>query len=128
MIVPAPETSLRCLLVDDSEPFLAAARKLLAREGLEVVGTASTSAEALELAARLRPDVTLVDIHLGRESGFDLVRELAGGRRQLSAVNILISTHEEKDFRDLIEASPADGFLAKAELSAVGILRILDAA
>jgi CheY-like chemotaxis protein len=126
MIVPAPEPSPRCLLVDDSEAFLAAACTLLEREGLEVA-TASNSAEALELAARLRPDVTLVDIDLGRESGFDLVRELAGGRDRLSAGVILISTHAEGDFRDLIDASSADGFLPKAELSAERILRIVQA-
>ena len=58
------------------EPFLEAARVLLQREGVEVVGVASTSAETLRRAAQLRPDVVLVDIMLGRESGFDLTRRL----------------------------------------------------
>ena len=47
--------ALRCLIVDDSAPFLAAARKLLEREGISVVGVASTSAEALKPAQELRP-------------------------------------------------------------------------
>ena len=60
---------LRCLLVDDNEAFLEAASLLLEREGVTVVGVASTIAEALRQARVLRPDVILVDIGLGNESG-----------------------------------------------------------
>ena len=66
--------SIRCLLVDDSDAFLKAASVLLEREGMTVLGTASNSAQALRLAGVLRPDVILVDIGLGEESGFDLVK------------------------------------------------------
>jgi predicted RecB family nuclease len=50
---------LRCLLVDDNEAFLEAASLLLEREGLTVVGLASSIAEALRQARALRPDVIL---------------------------------------------------------------------
>jgi len=56
---------LRCLIVDDSRRFLEAARSLLEREGIAVVGVASTSAEALRRAEELKPDVALVDVDLG---------------------------------------------------------------
>src|SRR5438445_12553256 len=69
--------ALRCRLVDDSTHFLDAASKLLERQGLAVVGTAATSAEALALVRELEPDVTMVDIDLNGESGFDLVWRLA---------------------------------------------------
>jgi DNA-binding NarL/FixJ family response regulator len=107
--------ALRCLIVDDNGGFRDAARSLLEREEIEVVGTASSSAEALSRVAELHPEVVLVDIALGAESGFDLARELArdGGPKL-----ILISTHSEMDFVDLITASPAVGFIAKSELSA----------
>src|ERR1700733_11574934 len=68
---------LRCILVDDSAAFLEAASLLLEREGVTVVGVASSIAEALRAARALRPDVILVDIRLGEESGFDLARLLA---------------------------------------------------
>src|SRR3954452_19837424 len=55
---------LRCLIVDDNAPFLEAAASLLEREGIEVVGVASTGDEALRHAQELRPDVALVDILL----------------------------------------------------------------
>jgi CheY-like chemotaxis protein len=67
---------LRCLIIDDSPRFLDAARGLLERQGVTVVGVASTSAEALQRVEELRPDVTLLDIDLGGESGLDLARRL----------------------------------------------------
>jgi DNA-binding response OmpR family regulator len=62
------------LIVDDNQSFLEAARVLLEREGLTVAGVALTSAEALREAETLRPDIVLVDISLGEESGFDHLR------------------------------------------------------
>jgi len=116
---------LRCLLVDDNEAFLEAASLLLEREGVTVVGLASSIAEALRQARALRPDVILADIGLGEESGFDLARLLAQDG-QGGAEVILISTGAEADYTELIDESPAAGFLAKATLSARGISRILD--
>ena len=109
----------RCLIVDDSWRFLAAARGLLARQGMVVVGDASTKAQALGLAEKLRPDVTLVDIYLGGESGLEVARALSTAATPVLV--ILISTHAEDDFGGLIAASPAIGFLPKAALSASAI-------
>ena len=114
----------RSLLVDDNSRFLSAARELLEREGLEVVGVASTIAEATRLVGALDPDVCLVDIDLGNESGFELARELASGENHLPHV-ILISAYPERDFTDMIAESPAIGFLSKPELSAAGVRAIL---
>jgi CheY-like chemotaxis protein len=114
---------LRCLLVDDNEAFLETASLLLEREGLTVVGMASSIAEALRQAGVLRPDLILVDIGLGSESGFTLAQLLA--RDDQGADVILISTGAEADYTELITESPAAGFLAKAELSASRIGLIL---
>ena len=117
--------SIRCLLVDDSDAFLEAASILLQREGAKVVGVASNSAEALRQARALRPDVILVDIGLGDESGFDLARLLAQDGQGGSAEVILISARAETDYVELIAESPAAGFLVKSELSARAIGQIL---
>src|SRR5580698_914070 len=117
---------LRCLLVDDNEAFLEAASLLLEREGVTVVGVASSIAEALRQAGALRPDVILVDIGLGDESGFDLARLLVQDDLGDDAEVTLISTAAEEDYRELIDESPAAGFLPKSELSARDISRILD--
>jgi DNA-binding NarL/FixJ family response regulator len=118
--------TLRCVIVDDSARFVAAARSLLEREGMTVLGAASTGAEALRLAAELRPDVFLVDIDLGGESGFELTRRLDRLSGHPSAPVILISTHAEEDYADLVADSPALGFVPKAALSAGAIRDLLD--
>lgn len=117
--------ALRCLIVDDSKSFLQAARTVLEREGLTVAGIASTGNEALLRTEELRPDVVLVDITLGEESGFDLARRLVEKDPAGRSTVILISTHAEADFEDLIAASPAVGFLPKSKLSAGAICGIL---
>jgi len=114
------------LIVDDDRLFLDAARALLEREGLRVIGGAATSAEAVRRAGELRPEVVLVDIMLGGESGFDLARRLAGQQGGGGPVVILISTHAEADFADLIAESPAAGFVPKQKLSGRAIRRIID--
>jgi CheY-like chemotaxis protein len=118
--------ALGVLIVDDNRLFLEAARALLEREGLRVVGVAATSAEALQRAEELRPEVILVDIMLGGESGFDLARRLAAQCPGRGPAVILISTHAGADFADLIAESPAAGFVPKPELSADAIHRIVD--
>jgi DNA-binding NarL/FixJ family response regulator len=108
---------IRCLIIDDNQPFLDAARLLLEREGIAVVGIARTSSEALRLDDELRPDVALVDIRLGDESGIDLARRLSG-------TVILISTLAQSEYAEEIAASPAAGFIPKVELSASAVLRL----
>ena len=106
---------MRYLIVDDYPPFLDAASGLLENEGAGVVGVARSGAEALRRAEELRPEVILVDINLGAESGFEVAEQLH--RDGPSARVILISTHAEQDFADMIAASPAVGFLCKSALS-----------
>jgi CheY-like chemotaxis protein len=119
------EAMLRCLIVDDSPRFLDAARGLLERQGITVVGVASNSAEALQRSQELRPEVTLLDIDLGGESGIELARRLHRQPGLVPAPVILISTHAEQDYAELIAASPAVGFLSKNALSAAAIRDLL---
>ena len=112
------------MVVDDNPHFVAAARSLLEREGVTVLGAAADGAEAVRLTAELRPDVVLVDIDLGAESGLDVARRLARSVGPVPPV-IMISTYAEEDYADLIADSPAVGFLPKAALSAAAIHRLL---
>jgi DNA-binding NarL/FixJ family response regulator len=115
---------LPCVIVDDNESFLEVARSVLERQGMAVVGVATTGTEAVRQARELHPDVTLVDISLGPESGFDVARLLAGHVGNV----IMISSRDEADYAGFIAESPAVGFLAKTDLSASAILRLLSAA
>jgi two-component system nitrate/nitrite response regulator NarL len=109
--------SLRCLLVDDSTRFLAAASKLLTGQGLTVAGVATTAAEAEMRVRELAPDVTLVDVDLNGESGFNLAWQLAAASEPPTRT-ILTSTRSESDFAELVAITPVLGFTRKDELSA----------
>jgi CheY-like chemotaxis protein len=120
---PGPDArTLRILIVDDSRHFLDAACGVLEQDGIIVVGVASRSAEALQLARELRPDGILVDIDLGEESGLDLAREFASSG---AAPVVLISAYPESELADLIAASPAVGFLSKSDFSASAVASLI---
>jgi DNA-binding NarL/FixJ family response regulator len=109
----------RCLIVDDNPGYLSEARHLLQRQGVSVVRVASNGGDAMALAASDRPDVALVDIDLGAESGLDVARALAMSDEPVAV--ILISAYAEKDLRELLDDSPAVGFLPKSVVSRAAI-------
>ena len=115
--------SFSCLLVDDSEEFLASARRLLDSQGVEIVGYATSGRDAVSLARKLAPDVALVDIQLGDEDGFALTRELEAHAPSTRVV--LISSYAREDLTDLISESPAVGFLPKSVLGAAAISELI---
>ena len=123
-MVDPSKVVLRCLIVDDNALFLEGATDLLRREGLDVVGVASTGAEGIQLVSELRPDVVLVDIDLGDEDGLELAGQLSDLSPQANV--ILISTHSEEDLAHLIAATPALGFVPKTRLSAQAIRDLLE--
>ena len=116
---------MRVLIVDDNVEFLATVHRLLEQEGMVVVGVATSGAEALQRAEEHGPDVILVDVELGDESGFDVVERLSAVP-ELGSSMVLVSAHQREDLVELLETSPAIGFLAKSELSAQRIAELLD--
>jgi DNA-binding NarL/FixJ family response regulator len=71
------EAPIRVLLVDDHEVVRLGLRALLsAQPHMELVGEAANTAEALALLASAAPDIVLLDIDLGEESGLDLLSPL----------------------------------------------------
>lgn len=115
---------MRCLIVDDSADFRDAASAMLERAGISVVGKAANSAEALRCYEDSHPDVALVDVDLGGEDGFELAEELTRVTANALAV-ILVSTYAEADLAEMIDTSPAVGFLQKFSLSPDAIRRLL---
>ena len=111
--------SRRCLIVDDNAGYLSEARNLLQRQGMRVIGVASTGSDALAIAASDRPDVALVDVDLGAASGLEVALALAVCDDPVPV--ILISAYSEKDLRELLDDSPAVGFLPKSVLSRAAI-------
>jgi two-component system nitrate/nitrite response regulator NarL len=116
--------SLQCVIVDDYLPFLKVARAQLERQGMAVIGVATNGAEALRQARELTPDVVLVDIALGAESGFDIAAEISP-----YVGSVILTSSDERyaddDYAELIADSPAVGFVSKAALSAAAIGRLI---
>jgi CheY-like chemotaxis protein len=118
--------ALRCLIVDDNLEYGNAARVLLENDGVVVVGSATSGEGAVREVEDRQPDVVLLDINLGDENGFDVARRLAGLRHIAHAPSIIfISTVDGDQFAELIDASPAVGFIPKAGLSAGAIHAML---
>jgi DNA-binding NarL/FixJ family response regulator len=113
----------RVLIVDDHAPFRALARRVLNAAGFDVVGEAADGASALQACAQLRPAVVLLDIGLPDLDGFTVAQALAE-RAEPPAV-VLISSRDQSDYGGLVEQAVVRGFVAKGELSAEAIHRLL---
>jgi len=108
---PAP---VRLLLCDDHAVVRAGLRALLSSaDGIEVVGEAGSGEEALALAARIRPDVVLMDLQLGDGmDGVTATRKLTAGDGPRVLVLTMFDT--DADITRAVEAG-ATGYLLKAE-------------
>jgi DNA-binding NarL/FixJ family response regulator len=112
---------IRCMVVDDQPEFLETVRHLLDRQGISVVGVAANSAEAMKRAADLRPDVVLIDVHLGEESGLELASRIAAHGQAGSPRVILISTYPKGDLAGALPTGSSIQFVSKTDLSATTI-------
>ena len=111
------------LIVDDHPSFLAVARLLLETEGFDVVGVAMDGESAVAEAARLAPDVVLLDVGLPDMDGFEVASRL----RAAGAASAIVftSSRDRADFGPLIADSGARGFIAKPELSGDAVRALL---
>ena len=112
------------LIVDDHPSFRATARTLLEAEGFDVVGEAGDGAEAVECAARLRPDVVLLDVQLPDMDGFEVASRLHSDGHRPEVV--LTSSRDASEFGGLVDRSPVRGFVPKAELSGARLAKLLE--
>jgi DNA-binding NarL/FixJ family response regulator len=111
--------TFRCLIVDDSEGFLASAARLLESQGVMVVGQATSSEVALRLVEELHPDVVLVDVELGVEDGVELTKDIAA--HVPSSRVVLISAHDREELDEVVQECGAAGFLSKQDLGVSAI-------
>jgi DNA-binding NarL/FixJ family response regulator len=111
------------LIVDDHDGFRASARALLEAEGFTVVGDAADGTAAIAEAARLRPDVVLLDVQLPGADGFAVAKQMAGGPDPPMVV--LISSREAAAYGPRVDAAPVRGFIAKRELSGAALAALV---
>ncbi len=106
--------SIRVVIIDDHPIVQSGYRMILeAAGGFDICGFASTEAEALQQVSRFRPDVAIVDLMLGHQSGLELIGELL---RTHPSIRILVVTaHDEQLFAHRVLKAGALGFLSKRE-------------
>ena len=105
-------TAHRVVLADDQDLVRAGFRVILgAEEGIEVVGEAGDGLAAVELVARLRPDVVLMDVQMPGVDGLEATRRILGSHSDVKVV--ILTTFDREDY--LFEAlrAGASGFLLK---------------
>ncbi len=112
------------VIVDDHSGFRRQARWLLEQAGYRVIGEAASGSDALSKVRRLKPDLVLLDIQLPDVDGFAVAESLAADSP--GAAVILVSTRDASDYGLRLTTCGAVGFIAKADLSADSLLKLLD--
>ena len=103
------------LTVDDQAVFRRAVGDLIAATpGFEEVGQAASGAEALELAATLRPDLVLLDVRMDDMDGIETARRLLAS--ECDAVVVLVSLNEAPDAASAVAGGVA-AHVRKQDLS-----------
>ena len=102
------------VIVDDHPIVREGFRKLIDSESdFNVVGTAETAEEAVELIQNCKPDVAMVDLSLKESSGIELIKDL---QVLCPDVKILVvSLHDEEIYAERVLRAGAKGFIMKAE-------------
>jgi len=98
------------LLVDDDSMVRGWVRLSLDGE-FRIAGEASSPEEALDLVTRRRPDLLLVDHHLGTSTGTELVRELR--RQGVATPAVVMTANSERGFNEAARDAGAQGTLLK---------------
>lgn len=103
--------TIRLLLADDHRMLREGLRRTLEEEGLDVVGEAADGEEALRLAAKLRPDVVLMDVTMPVLDGVEATRQL---HEHLPEIPVVILTmHADREVLARAIRAGAAGYLVK---------------
>jgi DNA-binding NarL/FixJ family response regulator len=111
---PARPEALRIVIVDDHPIVRKGLTEVITHEpGMTVCGESDSSAGGLEVISRERPDVAIVDLSLGLESGLNLVKQLDA---LVPGVHVLVlSMHDETLHAERVLAAGARGYIMKQE-------------
>ncbi len=104
---------VRVLVVDDQAPFRRAMKCVVEEtDGFEVVGEVDSGEGSLEAAARLAPDLVLMDVHLPGIDGLEATRRLRAAPSP--PVVLLLSTYDEEAGEGFVAESGAAGYVTKS--------------
>ncbi|MFN8629232.1 MAG: response regulator transcription factor [Chloroflexota bacterium] len=104
---------LRVLIAEDHAVVREGTRQLIERDPeIEVIGEAADGAEAVQLAASLQPDVTLLDIHMPSVNGIEAARRITAERP--GARILILSAYDDEDYVSAALDAGASGYLLKS--------------
>ena len=107
--------TIRTILVDDSPEFLAlVSEHLAAAGGFEIAATATAGEQAVKLACELAPDLVLLDLMMPGMNGIEASRRITAGAK--APVVIMLTLHDNQEYRQAARGAGADGFVAKSLL------------
>jgi DNA-binding NarL/FixJ family response regulator len=107
--------AIRVLIADDHELVRQGLCALIVREGFLVVAEASNGREAVAHAARVRPDLALLDVSMPIMSGLDAAQELV--RRSPAAKTIVLSRYDGSDHVLAALRAGVKGYVLKSQSS-----------
>lgn len=107
-----PKPPIRILIIDDHALFRKGIMQLVAMDGdLEIAGEAASGREGIELAAKLAPNVILIDLNMKDLNGLETLKALKRSGIEARLIMLTVSDNEE-DVVGAIRAG-ADGYLLK---------------
>jgi DNA-binding NarL/FixJ family response regulator len=106
---------IRVVVVDDHPAVREGLALLLARESIEVCAVAEKGSQALQATQHTAPNLVLVDLSLGPESGLDLIGDLEA----LGVPVLVYSMFEDGDHVQRALAAGARGYVTKREMHRV---------
>jgi len=114
MTVDEPEVAraIRVMVVDDHPMWREGVARDLAEAGYEVVAAIGEGAQAVRVAAAVRPDVVVLDLQLPDCSGVDVIHGLLAAQPQ-TRVLVLSASGEHSDVLEAVKAG-ATGYLMKS--------------
>jgi DNA-binding NarL/FixJ family response regulator len=125
MTMPFPTIAETRVLIVDDHPFMrrGLAQTIKDQPGLSVCGEAGSAAEALEIIESARPQLAVVDISLGAESGIELIQEI---HQKWPDIRVLVSSmHDEALFAERALRAGALGYVNKGEPPNVFVAALL---
>jgi DNA-binding NarL/FixJ family response regulator len=103
---------IRVLLVDDHEVVREGLRTLISRQpGMSIVGEAANAADAIETAARVKPDVVIMDVRLPDGNGVEACRAIRETRPETKVIMLTSYADDEAVFASIVAG--AAGYLLK---------------
>jgi two-component system, NarL family, response regulator DevR len=123
-MMPDDSPAVRVLLVDDQEIVRAGLRAVIGAAGIVVVGEAATVAEAIKAAARLVPDVVLMDVRLPDGSGVTACREIRATNPRIKV--LFLTAFEDEEALIATVFASADGYLLK-EIGSANLVQAVKA-